>query len=289
MQIGILSAFLAMLFWGLGDFLMQKVIRKVGIFETLFAITTVGTILFFPFVYKNLGKDIFAHKILLVLSVSSIILFLAAILDFMALKVGKLSVVEPIWSLEVVSTSLLAFFVLGEKISFIQIITISTLITGLILVSIDKNWGMKGRDFLEKGAILAFISAVTMGGANFFFGWSARLTDSLTVNFFTCISLSILSFLILILRGDFKNSFINVWKYRSTVLPMCFIDNFAWIAFAKGMSIAPIAIVTALSESYIIIAVILGLLLNKENIGRYQKFGLLTALFSAVFLAYISS
>jgi drug/metabolite transporter (DMT)-like permease len=55
------------------------------------------------------------------------------------------------------------------------------------------------------------------------------------------------------------------------------------------MSLSPIAIVTALSESYIIIAVILGLSLNKEKIGKHQKVGLAIALISAITLSYFGS
>jgi drug/metabolite transporter (DMT)-like permease len=289
MQLGILSAFLAMFLWGIGDFLMQKVIRKIGIFETLFAITTVGIFLIFPFVYKDLGNIFLSDKALCVLIVSSFVLFIAAILDFMALKVGKLSVVEPIWSLEIVSASMLAFWILGEKITIIQIILIAILIAGLIFVSIEKGSELKGKDFLEKGAILAVISAITMGGANFLFGWSARLTDALSVNFFSCVVLSFLSFLVLLFRGNFKKGLTTLFNYKKVVLPMCILDNLAWIAFAKGMSLSPIAIVTALSESYIIIAVILGLSLNKEKIGKHQKVGLAIALISAITLSYFGS
>lgn len=289
MSLGILSAFMAMLFWGVGDFLMQKVIRKVGIFETLFAITFVGAVMIFPFVYKDFGEIFSWGDAFWVLSFSSIVLFIGAILDFMALKVGKLSIVEPIWSLEIVSTSVLAFLVLGESITLLQIFFITTLIAGLILVSVEDNKNFKSKDFLEKGAILALIAAITMGSANFLFGWSARLTDALTVNFFTCLSIATLSFLVLTYRGVFSKGFFELWKYKKVVLPMCILDNFAWIAFAKAMSLSSIAIVTALSESYIIIAVLLGIFLNKEKLRNHQKFGLITALVFAIILAYISS
>ncbi len=288
MQLGILSAFVAMFLWGIGDFLMQKVIRKVGIFETLFAITAIGTFLIFPFVYKDLGNIFSIEKTFYVLVISSLVLFVAAIFDFMALKVGKLSVVEPIWSLEIVSASLLAFWVLGEKITLFQISVIVVLTVGLVLVSIASPDKFKGKDFLEKGAVLAFIAAITMGAANFLFGWGARLTDALTVNFFTCVSISFLSFIVLAFKGNIGKCLLNLWNYKKVVLPMSILDNLAWIAFAKGMSLSPIAIVTALSESYIIIAVLLGIFLNKEKLENYQKFGLVLALVFAIILAFIS-
>ena len=38
------------------------------------------------------------------------------------------------------------------------------------------------RFFMERGVILALVAAVAMGAANFFLGWSSRLTDPLMAN-----------------------------------------------------------------------------------------------------------
>ena len=69
---------------------------------------------------------------------------------------------------------------------------------------------------------------------------------------------------------------------------MSIADKAAWVAFAFAMSLAPIAVAVALSESYIIIAVILGLFVNKEKIQFHQKCGLVLAIFAAIFLAAIT-
>lgn len=53
--------------------------------------------------------------------------------------------------------------------------------------------------------------------------------------------------------------------------------------FVTDIFIAVIAV--ALSESYIIIAVILGLAVNKERLERHQKIGLFVAMVSAIVLA----
>ena len=58
--------------------------------------------------------------------------------------------------------------------------------------------------------------------------------------------------------------------------------------FAFAMSLAPIGIVVALSESYIIIAVILGLTINREKLKLHQKLGLVISIFAAIILASIT-
>jgi drug/metabolite transporter (DMT)-like permease len=51
------------------------------------------------------------------------------------------------------------------------------------------------------------------------------------------------------------------------------------------MTLAPIAISVALSESYIIIAVLLGMFVNKERLRKHQIFGMIVAIISAILLA----
>ncbi len=101
-SVGIGLAFVAMLCWGIGDFWIQKSTRKVGDLEALFFVTAFGALVLLPFVYRDIPA-LFAEssQALMVLGVLCVVLFIAAILDFEALRVGKLAIVEPIWSFEV--------------------------------------------------------------------------------------------------------------------------------------------------------------------------------------------
>src|SRR3990167_4921201 len=88
-ETGILFAFLALIFWGFGDFLIQKSTRKFGDWETLFVISIFGTIILFPFIFKDLASLFpFNREFWILIGVSLIILF-AAILDFEALRKFK--------------------------------------------------------------------------------------------------------------------------------------------------------------------------------------------------------
>ena len=70
---------------------------------------------------------------------------------------------------------------------------------------------------------------------------------------------------------------------------MAISDNAAWIAYIFSMSLVSIAVATALSESYIIITVLLGLFINKERLQTHQKIGLVVALTAAIVLAAITA
>ena len=289
-SIGIGLAFVAMLCWGLGDFLIQKSTRKIGDWETLFIICGFGALVLLPFVWRDIPAVISnpASKGFFILLACSVVLFIAALLDFEALKKGKLAVVEPIWSFEIPAAALLAFFILGERISWLQIVLIALLIAGLIAVSFHKVKSSLKRLLMEKGVILALVAAIVMGVANFLVGWGARVTDPLMVNFFLNVFITAVTAVYLIAKGKFSKTIRDAVFYRGVLLPMSILDNTAWVAFAFSMSLAPIAVAVALSESYIIVAVILGLAINKERIQFHQKSGLVLAIFSAIILATIT-
>jgi drug/metabolite transporter (DMT)-like permease len=290
-SVGIGLAFVAMLCWGFGDFLVQRSTRKIGDWETLFVICGFGSLILLPFVWKNIPA-VFSNpggEGFLILLACAVILFIAALLDFEALKKGKLAVVEPIWSFEVPASALLAFFIIGERIGWLQIILITLLISGLILVSFHKVKASFKRLLMEKGVILAFVAAITMGAANFFLGWGARVTDPLMANFFINVFIMIATAIFLVGKGKFGKTIRDAFSYRGTLLPMSIFDNAAWVAFAFAMSLAPIAVAVALSESYIIVAVILGLLVNRERLQFHQKSGLVLAIIAAIVLAAITS
>lgn len=285
-SVGIGLSFVAMLCWGIGDFFIQKGTRKVGNIETLFIICLFGSIVLFPFVWRDFG-GIFDTADAFILFGGALILFVAAILDFEALKIGKLSVVEPIWSLEIPAAAVLAFVVLGETIFAFQTAVIVLLVAGLMLVSFKEKYSVK-KFLVEKGVFLAFFAAFVMGVANFFIGWGSRISDPLMVNFVINSVIVLLTGIHLLARGHLGKTFKDFRRNAGLFLPMAIADNSAWVAFAFAMSIAPIAIAVALSESYIIVAVLLGLFVNKERLQRHQKFGLVLALLSAVVLAGVT-
>ena len=287
--IGIGLAFVAMLCWGFGDFLIQKSTRKLGDWETLFLITGFGAVVLLPFVWHSL-PDLFAGDGpgLIVLCGAALVLLLAALLEFEALRRGKLAVVEPIWSFEIPAAALLSYFLLDEHISTTQIILAIFLIICLALVSFrGKRFTVSF--FLERGVIISFISALVMGCANFFMGWGGRVTDPITVNFFTDAVLMIICGLYLAYQGRLRKTFFDLRHGYATIIPMSVADKVAWLAYVTSMALIPIAVATALSESYIIIAVLLGLFVNKEKLQRHQKIGLVGAIIAAVVLASTTS
>src|ERR1700722_16118091 len=96
---GLVYVGLAIVGWGVGDFLIQRSARKLGDWEALFFITLFATIVLFPFVYPALSA--LSGYEWLVLSCTSVVILVAALFNFEALRIGKISIVEPIYAMEV--------------------------------------------------------------------------------------------------------------------------------------------------------------------------------------------
>ena len=92
----------------------------------------------------------------------------------------------------------------------------------------------------------------------------------------------------LISRGQLGRLFKDLARYPASVLVMAVSENIAWVAYAVAMSLIAIAVATGLSESSIIVAVLLGLFINKERLQRHQKIGLVAAIAAAILLAFVT-
>jgi drug/metabolite transporter (DMT)-like permease len=287
--IGLGLAVVAMFCWAFGDFLIQKTTRKIGDWETLFAISLFSVLLLLPFVWRLIPSFFSLDlKTFVIVMCVNITLFFSALIDFEALKKGKLSIIEPIWSFEIPAASILAFLIIGEHISVTQIILIVLLVISLCLLAFREKKFSKSFLF-EKGVFIAAVGAITMGAAQFFLGWGARVVDPLSINFITDIFMLLGTGLYLFAKGRLFHTFADILSKARLVIPMSVFDKTAWVAYAFSMTLAPIAIATALSESYIIVVVLLGIFLNKEKLYLHQKIGLLGAIMTACVLTFVTS
>jgi len=280
--------FIAIVGWGFGDFFIQKMVRKIGNWETLFLITAFGAIALSPFVIKDIPELFtFNSSTFFIMLGASVILLFAALFEFESLKQGKLAIVEPIWSLEIIASTILAFLILNEIINFKQVLLIGFLIIGLILISL-KSYHFDKKIWLEKGVFIAVLAAITMGAANFFVGFGARASDGIMMIWFLNCFMALTCLIYLVYNKKIGIMFRQLKENKKPIIGMCILDNAAWLGFALAMAIAPIGITVALSESYIIIPVLLGIYINKEYIRFHQKFGIILAIISAIMLAIVT-
>ncbi len=285
---GILFALIALLSWGVGDFLIQRSTRRLGDLNALLCITLFAGIVLFPFIAHDIpALFTTAHRGLFILLLASTILLFVSVINFEALRIGKISVIEPIYALEVPITATLAASVIREFLTTQQTLLIFSLMVGLILVSIRSFTHMK-RIHLEKGVAYAVLATVGMGVVNFFFGWGSRETSPLLINWFTSSFIAVLVLLYFLFTGRMKNFAQSFRTNKGLILGVSVIDNLAWVSYSYSTLFIPIAIATGLTESYIVLAAALGFLINKEKLNTHQLIGFVIAIVSAVVLAFVT-
>lgn len=281
-------AILALFGWGIGDYLIEKSTRKFGDWGALFYITAFGSVVLLPFVWGGLGELFQSPAEIVILLITSGVMLFAALFDFQALKVGKLSVIEPVNALEVPITVLLATFLLHEGLGLWPTILVAALLVGIFLVAV-KGWHILKTIYLERGVWLAVIATTAMGVVNILFGVGSRVTDPLMMNWFLSVFIVIVTVLYLLFAKRLGEIVTDWRRDKKLLLAVSFFDNLGWVAFGAGALFAPIALVIGISESYVAFGAILGLTLNKEKLQKHQWAGLVVVIVAVVVLSVITA
>lgn len=285
---GVLWATLAMLCWGVGDFLIQRSARAFGDTIALFMICAFGGIVLLPFVLKDIPTLYTDPRSFFLLLLTSCVILFAAVLDFEALRVGKIAVVESIYAIEVPIAAVLAAIAINEVLPWYKMLLILSIMVGTMLVSVTSLHILK-KLRLEKGVLLAFIATLGMSASNVLFGVSSREINPFMVNWFTSAFIALVMLGVIIYKRQWKNAWRCLRKQPLLIGSVSIADNLAWLAFSYSTTHIPIAITTGISESYIIIATALGITINKEKLKRHQYIGGFIVIASAITLALLSS
>ncbi|MFA5886921.1 MAG: EamA family transporter [Patescibacteria group bacterium] len=281
MSLSIILAFGAMFGWGIADFLIQRTIQKVGWLEAIWWINIGSFIFLLPFVWKSFftlnGPSIIFLIILGIISIAS------ATAHFKALEAGKLSVVEIILFFELPLTILLGMAFLHNSLSLYQVLLILCLFVGVVLISLDLNkiqrhqfwfFWQRTKIFLERGVWLAVITAVLLALTNFFVAIGAVNIDPLLAIWFPWTLGALVCLTYFIYKGRLGKVLHDGRQYWPLILAMAVIDIMGWLFFSFSISKeGELAIIAAVSEGYIVIAMLLGLKFNKEKIRGWQYVG----------------
>lgn len=218
---------------------------------------------------------------------AAVVMTVASYFDFEALRLGKISVIEPLYAFEIVITLLLSAFFIKEYLDLWQTLLVIITMIGIFLVSTKSISHFKNIHW-ERGIMLAILATIGMGIVNFLYGLGARDTNPLLINWFVSAAVSLVSLAVLLSQsrlheiiGDLKNN-------ARLIVSVSFIDNLAWIAFSYATLFIPIAVATSITESYIVLAALLGLKINKEKLALHQKLGLVITALAAIILAAIT-
>lgn len=287
-NLGIIFALIALVSWGFADFFIQKTTRVVGSWKALFFIGIVSLVGLFPFVKSDLASLSVTN--LLLLGLLGLVVVSAALFDFEALRQGKIAIVEPIIGMELPITVALSMVLAGESLTLLQVFLISVVFVGIILsiTAHHTHWFYHKRIF-ERGAILAGVGAIGMALTNFLVGVSSQDISPLVTIWFAHSFLAVICGAYIFSKGEFFSLVSDFRKNPKPIIAQSILDNVAWLSFATATTYIPIAIATTISESYIALAVLLGLFVSREKLKKHQLAGVALATIGVITLSYFSS
>jgi uncharacterized membrane protein len=212
---------------------------------------------------------------------------IAALFDFEALREGKIAVIEPVLGLELPLTVALSVILIHESLSDRQFLAMILVFVGIVLAITTHLHHLKiHKRFFEKGVILAGIGAVGMALSNFLVGYSSQQISPLLTIWFAHGALGLISLIVLIITGRLSIRR-DLKHHGGIVLAESILDNGAWLAYAFATSLIPISIVMTISESYIVLAVMLGIYVNREKLKGHQLLGTILAVCGVILLSAI--
>lgn len=284
--LGILFAVLALMSWGVGDFLSQRSTRLVGTGKALFIIGSFSSIILLPFVYHEFITLSFSDYVLL--GMLSLVVILGAAFDFEALRRGKMAVIEPIVGLELPLTVAISVLVIREEITLVQLLLTALIFGGISLVVVKKFSHTFSKRLFEKGALLALLAAIGTALTSIFIGLSSQEISPLMAVWFGHTALAVASAITLFVKGKHISFYKDFLKHPFTIGGQGVLDSSAWIAFALATTLIPISIASAVSGGYIVLAVLLGVILNREKLTHHQVIGISIVLVATTILTFVS-
>lgn len=273
-------AFLAMILWGFGDFMIQKTVRKIGDLQTLFWINLTAGLVLLPFIMSDLKAILSWPNIAYLVAMTAIDL-LYSIFMFKAYDKGKLSVVEVVMIGELPFTIILGLIFFQEKLSILQWLAIVLIISGVFYISrrrktwldrIKESFGGK-KTVWEKGVFLAIAAFIFSAIYNFMIALSARNISAFAAVWFPWTLSSLILFFYMNRKQGIGSLQKNSLGNTNLILLTALVDVAAWVCYALATSQEEISIITAIVAGYAVIAMALGVRYNNEQIGRWQYFG----------------
>ena len=142
---------------------------------------------------------------------------------------------------------------------------------------------------LERGVVIAIFSTVAAALTNVFTGLLSQHTKPIAAIWGVDVALTVMCLFWMVMRGRISATFSLARLHWRPVFLQGLFDNIAWVAFAYAVTAIPISITIAISESYIALAALLGITINKERLQRHQYVGIAITLIAVIILAVVSA
>ena len=271
--------------WGIYDFLGGVFAKQIGSFKSLFwsQLAGLGSIFLLAIAFKSSTNTPVLMTILFIIAA---ILYSAGYLFFFkGFEIGNVSIIAATMNLWAVFTMLFAFMFMGQRLSVLQTLGVSTIIFGATLASL--NWSEIGN---QRFQLSAGVKESVFGA--FFFGifWNVSeiisekvgwLSTTLFIKFGIILFLLIFSLLVKQGIGFTKISA----KTKYIILLMGVIETGAVALVNYGLTIGDAILITPIASALSIVTITLAIIFLKDKIAKAQGLGIITAIVGIILTA----
>ncbi len=288
----ILAGLTAAVCWGTADYLSRSQSEKVGYYRTV-VYSHLVTLLVLLAMVPVISPDIqFPLLPVLALVVAGGVNFIAFMFLYRAFHKGVVSLVAPVAYTDPAVTTVLSVLILGAVLSSVQVVAITGIIIGVILVSTRFS---ELRAFLRgRGAPNLTVGVSSAVGSSFFFG-----TVYVAIGYAAPLVSVVLPAMVLravaagagILLAPLLRQAVRPTRslLSWTLLAMGVLEAVGFVSFTYGISAAggSLPIVAALSGMGGAVAASYGLAFLKERLEPNQILGVLLSLLGVFTLLYL--
>ncbi len=283
MEAGVFYGIVAMICWGVSDFIQTFAIRRLGASKAMVIrnILTLIVSLVAAGALICLDAFVFDLRVFAIVAVSSLVYVVGYFAYVRGFEVGDISLVSPVASSFAIITVLLSVIFANEVLSFADSLCILFIVGGLFLAATNLRRLHLFRS--QRGLKEAVIAMFGFGVAFFIMGFISSDIDIGTVFVYSALSQSILFIVIGVKRQgvpkleDIDKSIVVIFLSHSLIV------NLAWVAYIIGSSVSNVSVVAPIASVYSGVTVILAIIINRERIVLNQIVGIL-AILGGVFL-----
>ena len=269
--IGVFCGLIAMLGWGIGEFLMKEPSKRIGEIEIFFYMQFIGAIITIP-IFINYIKnntiilnflDIFLIIIIGAVDVVAFLSFLKGI------NTGELSIVSPISSVYSIITVILSVIFLNEILKINQIIAILLALSGVVLTSTDLKNIHKIHSV--KGVNNAIISMILWGIYLFLTGILVTRIQWIPTFIMTTVGTVSFATIAFIFKKNKKKPRKKDYK---TFFIISTLSTIAWLAMNYAFSKKLVSVASVVSSLSPLITILLASYFLKEKLYENQEIGI---------------
>jgi len=272
--VGALLGMAAALCWGLGDYFITVLTRRIGTTPALLGIQAVSLVAWIGILLVSPTMNSVSPEVWWLLGATAACHVLGLVFVYRAFELGTLSIVSPISAGFAVVTAILAM-ASGERPPAVALIGAGLLIGGILLATRTPSAPGAPRPTMA-GVPDAILSALSFGTMFWLFYFFVQPKLGYAWPLVSLKGLAVACTLLVFLRSRKPKPEPGTFRLRSLVILVvaaAAADTVAWLAYIGGTSTAYATVVTALASLFSVVTVLLAWMFLRERLAAHQWVG----------------